>query len=103
MDDNAIVDLHLALANGMLSSVEEKKTAKEMWDTLTKLYEAKSLHNRIFLKRKFYTLRMAESTLVTDHINTFKTLSSQLTMLCHKIKENERVELLLQSLLDSYD
>ncbi|KAH9714593.1 hypothetical protein KPL71_020713 [Citrus sinensis] len=103
VDGNAISDLHLALADGVLSSVVEKNKAKEIWDTLTKLYEAKSLHNKIFLKRKLYILRMAESTMVTDHINTLKTLFSQLTMLGHNIEENERAELLLQSLPDSYD
>ncbi|KAH9698451.1 hypothetical protein KPL71_024012 [Citrus sinensis] len=46
---------------------------------------------------------MAESTMVTDHINTLKTLVSQLTTLGHNIEENERAELLLQSLPDSYD
>ncbi|KAH9801106.1 hypothetical protein KPL71_000900 [Citrus sinensis] len=103
VDGNAISDLHLALADEVLSSVAEKNTAKEIWDTLTKLYEAKSLHNKIFLKRKLHTLRMAESTMVTDHINTLKTLFSQLTTLGHNIEENERAELLLQSLPDSYD
>ncbi|KAH9659545.1 hypothetical protein KPL70_023885 [Citrus sinensis] len=103
VDGNAISDLHLALADEVLSSVAEKNTAKEIWDTLTKLYEAKSLHNKIFLKRKLYTLRMAESTMVTNHINTLKTLFSQLTTLGHNIEENECAELLLQSLPDSYD
>ena len=103
IDDNTISDLHLALADEVLSSVAEKITAKEIWDTLTKLYEAKSLHNKIFLERKLYTLRMTKSTTVIDHINTLKTLFSQLTTLCHNIKENERTELLLQSLPDSYD
>ncbi|KAH9723668.1 hypothetical protein KPL70_007189 [Citrus sinensis] len=103
VDGNAISDLHLALADGVLSSVVEKNIVKEIWDTLTKLYETKSLQNKIFLKRKLYTLRMAESTMVTDHINTLKTLFSQLTTLGHNIEENERAELLLQSLPDSYD
>ena len=52
MDDNAVANLHLAMADSVLSSIAEKKTAKEIWDTLIKLYEVKSLHNRIFLKRK---------------------------------------------------
>ncbi|KAH9656856.1 hypothetical protein KPL70_022839 [Citrus sinensis] len=103
VDGNTIFYLHLALADGVLSSVAEKNTANEIWDTLTKLYKAKSLHNKIFLKRKLYTLRMAESTMVTNHINTLKTLFSQLTMLGHNIEENKRAELLLQSLPDSYD
>ena len=41
--------------------------------------------------------------MVTDHINTLNTLFSQLTMCGHNIEENERAELLLQSLPDSYD
>ncbi|TXG51680.1 hypothetical protein EZV62_024204 [Acer yangbiense] len=40
---------------------------------------------------------------MTDHINIMNTLFSQLTELGHKIEENERAELLLQSLPDSYD
>ncbi|KAH9778896.1 protein DJ-1 [Citrus sinensis] len=100
---NAIFDLHLALTDEVLFSVAEKTTAKEIWDTLTKLYETRSLHNKIFLKRKLYTLRMTESTMVTDHINTLKTLFSQLTTLGHNIEENEHAELLLQSLPDSYN
>ncbi|KAE8730652.1 putative galacturonosyltransferase 6 [Hibiscus syriacus] len=100
---NAMANIHLALADEVLSSIEEKKTAKEIWDHLIKLYEATSLHNKIFLKRKLYTLRMPESTSVTEHLNTLNTLFSQLTSLSCKIGEQERAELILQSLPDSYD
>ncbi|KAE8700216.1 RNA-binding family protein isoform 2 [Hibiscus syriacus] len=103
MDGNAMINFHLALADEVLSSIEEKKTTKEIWDHLTKLYEATSLYNKIFLKRKLYTLRMPESTSVTEHLNTLNTLFSQLTSLRCKIGEQERAELLLQSLSDSYD
>lgn len=103
MDENTIANLHLALADGVLSSIEEKKTAKEIWDHLARLYEARSLHNKIFLKRKLYTLRMTESTSVTEHVNSFNTLFSQLTSLSCKIEPQERAEILLQSLPDSYD
>ncbi|KAK9016779.1 hypothetical protein V6N11_079273 [Hibiscus sabdariffa] len=57
-DENAIADLHLALADEVLSSIEEKMTTKEIWDHLTKFY---------------------------------------------KIEPQERAELLLPSLPDSYD
>ena len=103
IDDNVVANLHLPLADSVLSSIAEKKTTKEIWDALTKLYEVKSLHNKIFLKRRLYTLRMSESISATDHINNLNTLFSQLSSLDYKITENERAELLLQSLLDSYD
>jgi len=103
IDNNAIANLHLALAYAVLSSIAEKTTAKEIWDTLTSLYEVKSLHTRIFLKRKLYTLRMSESTSMTDHINNLNTLFAQFSAADFNIIENERAELLLQSLPDSYD
>ncbi|GJV81881.1 gag-pol polyprotein [Tanacetum coccineum] len=81
MDGNAIANLHLALADGVLSSIKEKKSAKEIWDHIAQLYEARSLHNKNFLKRKLYALRMTESTSVTEHVNNLNTLFSQLTYL----------------------
>ena len=42
-DGNVVANLHLALVNEVLSSIAEKKLAKEICDTLTKLYEAKSI------------------------------------------------------------
>ncbi|GJU97926.1 hypothetical protein Tco_1327197 [Tanacetum coccineum] len=81
MDGNAISNLHLALADEVLSSIEEKKSAKEIWDHLARLYEARSLHNKNFLKRKLYALCMTESTSVTEHVNNLNTLFSQLTYL----------------------
>ncbi|KAK8593262.1 hypothetical protein V6N12_045345 [Hibiscus sabdariffa] len=46
---------------------------------------------------------MSESTSVTKHLNTLNTLFSQLTSLSYTVESQERAELLLQSLLDSYD
>ena len=46
---------------------------------------------------------MLESSLVTKHMNTLKTLLSQLSTMEYNIEEKEWVELILQSLLDSYD
>jgi hypothetical protein len=46
---------------------------------------------------------MAETTSVTYHINTIRTILSQLTTLSQQIEENGRAELLLQSLPNSYD
>ncbi|GJS01489.1 hypothetical protein Tco_0317997 [Tanacetum coccineum] len=80
MDRNAIANLHLTLVDGVLSSIEEKKTAKDIWDHLARLYEARSLHNKKILKRKLYALRMTKSTSVTVHVNNLNTLFSQLIL-----------------------
>ena len=40
MDENVIADLHLAVADEVLSSVAKKNTTKKIWDTLTRLYKS---------------------------------------------------------------
>ncbi|GJX32389.1 gag-pol polyprotein [Tanacetum coccineum] len=86
-----------------LSCIEEKKTSIDIWEHLDRLYEASSLYNKNFLKRKLYALRMTESTLVTEHVNNLNTLFCQLTSFSCKIEPQERTEILLQSLPDSCD
>nr|GEV63617.1 Gag-Pol polyprotein [Tanacetum cinerariifolium] len=46
---------------------------------------------------------MTKSTSVTEHVNNSNTLFSQLTYLIYKIDSQERAEILLQSLHDSYN
>ncbi|KAJ0082316.1 hypothetical protein Patl1_10272 [Pistacia atlantica] len=103
MDDNAMSNLHLALADLVLSSVAKKESAKEIWDAFTRLYKVRLLHNKIFLKRRLYTLRITESTSMIDHINNLNTLFSQLSVLDHNIAVNECAKILFQSLPDSYN
>nr|GEV47690.1 hypothetical protein [Tanacetum cinerariifolium] len=92
-----VVELLVWLAKVRWSFViEEKKSAKEIWDHLARLYEARSLYNKFFLKRKLYALRMTESTSVTEHVNNLNTLFSQLTSLSYIIEPQECAEILLQ-------
>ena len=88
IDNNTIANLHLALADSVLSSVAEKTTAKEIWEALTRIYETKPLHNKMLLKRKLYILRMSESMSVMDHINNLNMLFSKLAAIDYNIKEN---------------
>lgn len=76
MDGNIIANLHLPFTDGVLSSIAKKNMTNEIYDHLTKLYQAKLFHNKIFLKKKLYTLRMAKSTSMTEHSNTLNTLFS---------------------------
>lgn len=52
-NDNVVVALYLAMEDPILSRVA-KKSAKTIWDILIKLYEIKSLQNRILWKRRIY-------------------------------------------------
>ena len=76
INDNVVADLHLAISYGILSSMNEKMTIAKIWERLTKLYEAKSRHTKIFLKRRLCTLRMAKPMTMIEHLNTLNTLFS---------------------------
>jgi len=55
---NAISNLHIVMINAILSSIVEKTiTLKKIWDTFIKLYEVKSPHIRMFMKRKIFTFQ----------------------------------------------
>ncbi|GJS79460.1 gag-pol polyprotein [Tanacetum coccineum] len=82
MDGNAITNLHLALADGVLSSMEEKKTWQRNILGSTCSICTRQDHSTIELfSEKLYALRMIESTSVIEHVNNLNTLFSQLTSL----------------------
>ena len=76
---------------------------KNLWDKLGNLYQSKSLVNKLFLRKKLYHLRMEDGDSVTDHLNVFNTLVSQLVSVDIKMEEEDKCITLLCSLPDSWD
>jgi hypothetical protein len=56
--------------------VSEEATAKDLWEKLGKLYQSKSLVNKLFLRKKMYNLRMRDGDSVAEHLNAFNTVVS---------------------------
>jgi hypothetical protein len=83
--------------------VSEESTAKDLWDKLGKLYQSKSLVNKLFLRKKLYKLRMRDGDSVVDHLNTFNTMVSQLVSDDIKISDEDKCISLLCSLPDLWD
>ena len=51
MNDNAVVDLYLAILDGILSSMNEKMTVTEIWERLRKIkYRA---HREFYVVHQF--------------------------------------------------
>ena len=49
---------------------------KDLWDKLGTLYQYKSLVNKLFLRKKFCSLRMKDGDLVAEHLNAFNIVIS---------------------------
>eukprot|EP00253_Pinus_taeda_P009487 PITA_09487 len=78
-------------------------TAKTLWDKLGTLYQSKCLVNKLFLQKMLYNLKMKDGDSMTEHLNAFNTVVSQLASIDIKISDEDKCINLLCSLLGSWD
>ena len=71
--------IRLCVSNLILLNASRESMAKTLWDKLGTLYQSKSLVNKLFLWKKLYNLRMKDGDSVTEHLNAFNTVVSQLS------------------------
>jgi hypothetical protein len=83
--------------------VSEESIAKDLWDKLGKLYQSKSLVNKLFLRNKLYNMRMRDGDSVVENLNAFNTVVSQLVSVEIKISDEDKCTSLLCYLPDSWD
>ena len=103
LDRKARSTIRLCLSDSVLLNVSGEDSAKKLWEKLGNLYQSKSLVNKLFLRKKLYHLRMEDGDSVTDHLNVFNTLVSQLVSVDIKMEEEDKCITLLCSLPDSWD
>ena len=80
----------------------DKTTALDLWARLKELYMTKSLANKIRLKKRLYTFKIAEGTLVQKHLNDFDSIIVDLESLDVKVEDENKAILLVVSLAPSY-
>ncbi|KAJ8566600.1 hypothetical protein ON010_g6522 [Phytophthora cinnamomi] len=98
----ALAIICLAMEDSQLPLVRSAKDAYDAWSKLEGHFEKKSLANKLFLRRRFFTTMMAEGDDVLEHINKIKTLAEQLDAVGAPVSEDDLVITLLGSLSESY-
>ena len=93
----------LSLSNEVLREVAKETTPDGLWNKLEARYMTKSLTNRLYMKKKIYTLRMHEGTSIKDHIDEFNKVVLDLSNLDVKIDDEDQAVLLLCTLPPSYE
>ena len=78
LDRKAKSTIQLRVSDSVLLNVSGEATAKALWEKLGTLYQSKSLVNKLFLRKKLYNLRMKDGDSVTEHLNAFNIVVSQL-------------------------
>uniref|UniRef100_A0AAV1VEJ5 Uncharacterized protein n=1 Tax=Peronospora matthiolae TaxID=2874970 RepID=A0AAV1VEJ5_9STRA len=85
-----------------LPLVRSASGAYDAWSQLEGHFEKKSLANKLFLRRLFFTAKMEEGDDVLSHINRIKTLAEQLDAVGAPVSEDDLVITLLGSLSESF-
>eukprot|EP01018_Ginkgo_biloba_P015742 Gb_37062 [translate_table: standard] len=67
------------------------------------LWKMKDMITTLYLRRKFFHLRMADEELVSSHLNNFKYLLNQLDAVVSPITEEDTVMTLMGSLPLSFE
>jgi len=98
----AMAIICLAMEDSQLPLVRSASGAHDAWSRLEEHFEKKSLANKLFLRRRFFTTMMDEGDDVLAHINKLKTLAEQLDAVGAPVNEDDLVITLLGSLSESY-
>ena len=93
----------LNLGDHVLQKLEDYTTAATIWSSLERLYNSKTLPNRIHLQHKLYTFKMIESKSIDEDIYDFLKLVSGLSSVNISVSEEVQAILLLSSLPSQYN
>ena len=103
MDLRAASAIRLCLVKNVLANVHKILTAKELWEKLEELYQAKGISNRLYLKEQFHMLHMNEGTKISDHLSILNSIVSKLEAIGVKIDDEDKALRIIWSLPPSYE
>ena len=102
LDEKALTAIQLMLSKEVLREVAHETTTAGLWNRLESLYMTKSLANKLRLKERLYTIRMAEGTPIQTHLNEFNSICMDLENLDVKINDEDKAVILIVSFPPSY-
>ncbi len=77
------------LTNAQLAHIQYCENVKSAWETLCGVHEAKTIGNKLFLRKRFFTIKMQEGENLLAHINMVKALADQLCSIEVKIEDED--------------
>ena len=78
LDELARSTIMLTLSKLVYFNVKDMKTSHELWEKLCGLYEQKSVASQVYWLKQLVDLKMKEGTSMSNHLNDFNTIYSNL-------------------------
>ena len=81
LERREMITIKLCLSNYVLLNIYGEHSVVKLCMMLGSLYQLKSLVNKLFLQKKLYYLIMEDNDTVTEHMNVYNPLVSQITFI----------------------
>ena len=102
-DRKAKAIICLSLADNQLMLVKTSTSARDAWIKLQKHFEQKGLANKLFLRRKLFTMQLQDGESVEQHVNSLKEIAEELESIKSSVSEEDLVLVILGSLPEAYN
>ena len=90
--------IRLYLDDDVMYHVMDEESPTTIWLKLESRYMSKSLTNKLYLKQKLYGLKMTDDLDLSQHINVFNQIISDLKRVDVKFEDEDNALMLLNSL-----
>nr|XP_016479728.1 PREDICTED: uncharacterized protein LOC107800975 [Nicotiana tabacum] len=102
LDRQALGVICLTLTQNVAFNIINDKTTAGLMKALSNMYEKPSASNKVYLMRRLLNLKMTEGGSVTEYINEFNIILTQLSSVNRTIDDKIRALILLSSLPESW-
>ncbi|KAH9684870.1 Integrase catalytic domain-containing protein [Citrus sinensis] len=93
IDKKARSTIILSLGDSVIREVARERTVADLWAKLERVYMTKSLANRLYIKKRMFTLKMAEGSSLEDHIDEFNKVCDTLEIIDEGLDDEDCPEL----------
>jgi hypothetical protein len=91
------------LIDAQLAYIQYCKNVKSIYETPCGVHKAKTIENKLFLRRRLFTIKMQKGENLLAHIDMVKVLVDQLRSIEVKIEDEDMYMVFFMSLPPSFD
>ena len=102
-DRQALGLIRLTLSRNLAFNIVKENTTSGLLKALSNMYEKPSAMNKVYLMRRLFNLQMSETGSVSDHINEFNMIVSQLNSVDINFDDEIKALILMSSLTEFMD